>query len=222
MHLLHLYGCRYLAGLHLYGCRYLAGWLISLHGNNPSLPLISLQGNKPVVTRRYPYIFASLPPRRYSPTWPSLHIPSLARRYLIRALSLAVVSRRYLIRALSLPWPQLRTTKSAARYPVVSSQLVMTDSVVTRRYRLHRYRGPVVTRRYPYIFASLPPRRYSPTWPSLHIPSLARRYLIRALSLAVVSRRYLIRALSLHIPSLPLISPSLPLGSCSLHVLVPR
>ena len=47
------------------------------------------------------------------------------------------------------------TTKSAARYPVVSSQLVMTDSVVTRRYRLHRYRGPVVTRRYPYIVTSL-------------------------------------------------------------------
>jgi hypothetical protein len=45
--------------------------------------------------------------------------------------------------------------KSAARYPVVSRQLVMTDSVVTRRYRLHRYRGPVVTHRYPYIVTSL-------------------------------------------------------------------
>ena len=32
---------------------------------------------------------------------------------------------------------------------------------------------PVVTRRYPYMFASLPPRRYSPIWPSLHISSLA-------------------------------------------------
>ena len=39
--------------------------------------------------------------------------------------------------------------------PVVSSQLVMTHSVVTRRYRLHRYRGAVVTRRYPYIVTSL-------------------------------------------------------------------
>ena len=38
---------------------------------------------------------------------------------------------------------------------VVSSQLIVTDSVVTRRYRLHRYRGPVVTRRYPYIVTSL-------------------------------------------------------------------
>ena len=39
--------------------------------------------------------------------------------------------------------------------PVVSSQLIVTDSVVTRRYRLHRYRGAVVTRRYAYIVTSL-------------------------------------------------------------------
>ena len=82
----------------------------------------------------------------------------VSRRYLIRALSLAVVSRRYLIRALSLPWPQLRQLQAAIHswvIPVVSSQLVMTHSVVTRRYRLHRYRGAVVTRRYPYIVTSL-------------------------------------------------------------------
>ena len=75
--------------------------------------------------------------------------------------------------------------------PVVSSQPIVTDSVVTRRYRLHRYRGAVVT----------------------------RRYLIVGLSLPVVSRRYLTRALSLRLPSLPLISPSLPLGSPSLHLI---
>ena len=39
--------------------------------------------------------------------------------------------------------------------PVVSSQLIVTDSVVTRRYRLHRDRGPVVTHRYPYIVTAV-------------------------------------------------------------------